>query len=1081
VILGVRSPGATAIRVHFEEFDVAVGDEVYLYGMSADSTVSGPYKEKGLYGDKEFWSGITEGDTAIIEWHSRKGAGSFLISEIGHLSVSVAQAPLSPEVLSCEIDASCSTNSEKDAVARIVYVQDSDGQHRVCTGTLLNDRYSDFRSFFLTANHCISSQTEARSIVGYWYYQTTACNSDVLRSDWTSTQGADLYAADATTDYAFLEGPPAPPGARFTGWDASPLAVNTSVYGLHHPDGYTPPSLPSYLRRADGFISSSSYPCSASGLASGYRITWTSGIAEPGSSGSGLWYVKSDAQSRLVGVLSCGPDPASCSTPYNTYSKFSDFYPTIQPFINPQNTLTVASSNPPGNGVAITVSPSDDNGASNGLTQFTRRYAPNASVTVTAPTTVTAYTFSKWQLDGVDFSSNNTAVVQMNNPHTMTAVYLVSPPQPPVATSATNVTSNSFTANWNSSTGATGYRLDVASNSSFTAYVSGYQDLNVGNVVSRNVTGLAGNTNYYYRVRAYNSGGTSNNSNIITQGTKPSNVFVTIQTSPSGRSVSVDGTTYVAPASFTWVAGQSHTIATTDPQSGPSGTQYVWNNWSDNGGISHSVTPTTDAIFTAKFTTQYRLTMNSGAGGTVTPASNWFDSGSTVQIDASVNKDFVFNAWAGAGSGGYTGTQNPVNIVMNAPITETASFTQVTGTTPFAIQNGAVMGFVANVNQSYVTAEGAGAKPLIANRPSLGAWEQFQVVDQGNGYVALRSMINGKYVCADNVGTSPLIANRDGAGTWEQFQLVGQGNVNFSLIARVNGRYVCADNNGGNSLIANRSSAGLWETFHLSSPTYATSLIPNNVTVLFQAAYSGQYVSADGAGSAPLVANRPQSGLWEQFRLETIDAANGIVALRAVVNGMYVTAESAGTSALIANRNTPGLWEQFQLLNVGGGNVALRSSVNGLYVSAGNGGDQLIANRYFAGATEQFSLLVSFRAVVNDAFVSAGDGGATPLIANQGSIGLSEQFQFVNSSPGYFSLKAKINGMYVCADNNGNDPLIANRPTAGLWEQFQWIVGGGGNVVLKAAVNGMYVCAERGGQSALIANRSSAGTWEQFH
>jgi phosphodiesterase/alkaline phosphatase D-like protein len=41
----------------------------------------------------------------------------------------------------------------------------------------------------------------------------------------------------------------------------------------------------------------------------------------------------------------------------------------------------------------------------------------------------------------------------------------------------------------------------------------------VGNVTSWNVTGLAANTSYYYRVRAFN-GNTSLNSNVIKAKTK---------------------------------------------------------------------------------------------------------------------------------------------------------------------------------------------------------------------------------------------------------------------------------------------------------------------------------------------------------------------------------------------------------------------------------------------------------------------------------------------------------------------------------------------------------------------------------
>jgi hypothetical protein len=90
--------------------------------------------------------------------------------------------------------------------------------------------------------------------------------------------------------------------------------------------------------------------------------------------------------------------------------------------------------------------------------------------------------------------------------------------------------------------GATGYRLDVATNNSFTNYVVGYQNLNVGNVLNRTVTGLSPSTTYYYRARAYNGNGTSNNSNVVSVTTLAPTGFPIVITSPATSIMSYSAT-----------------------------------------------------------------------------------------------------------------------------------------------------------------------------------------------------------------------------------------------------------------------------------------------------------------------------------------------------------------------------------------------------------------------------------------------------------------------------------------------------------------------------------------------------------
>jgi hypothetical protein len=156
----------------------------------------------------------------------------------------------------------------------------------------------------------------------------------------------------------------------------------------------------------------------------------------------------------------------------------------------------------------------------------------------------------------------------------------------------------------------------------------------------------------------------------------PPTTSVTIQTNPTGRSFTVDGTTYTTTQAFSWTPGSSHTIATTTPQSGGTGTQYVWSDWSDGGAMSHTITaPSAGTTYTANFTTQYYLTMVAGTGGTVTPASGWYNSAQSVQIQAYASGGYSFAGWVGSGPGSYSGAVNPAAAIMNGTVTETASFT----------------------------------------------------------------------------------------------------------------------------------------------------------------------------------------------------------------------------------------------------------------------------------------------------------------------------------------------------------------------------------------------------------------------
>ncbi|HLJ44419.1 MAG TPA: nidogen-like domain-containing protein [Bryobacteraceae bacterium] len=153
-----------------------------------------------------------------------------------------------------------------------------------------------------------------------------------------------------------------------------------------------------------------------------------------------------------------------------------------------------------------------------------------------------------------------------------------------------------------------------------------------------------------------------------------------VATIPPSLPVIIDGVNQSSPQTVTWTAGTSHTIAAGQP-SPSNGTQYVFSYWTDGGASSHTViAPSTPVNYTAVYGTEYYLTVTAGTGGSVSPASGYYNSGTTVQIAAVPAAGYAFTGWTGSGSGSYTGTANPAVLTTNSPIAETANFA------PFVVQ-----------------------------------------------------------------------------------------------------------------------------------------------------------------------------------------------------------------------------------------------------------------------------------------------------------------------------------------------------------------------------------------------------------
>lgn len=107
--------------------------------------------------------------------------------------------------------------------------------------------------------------------------------------------------------------------------------------------------------------------------------------------------------------------------------------------------------------------------------------------------------------------------------------------------------------------------------------------------------------------------------------------------------------------------------------------------------------------------------------------------------------------------------------------------------------------------------------PLVADRSTVAAWEEFQVIDAGGGFIALKSIGTNLFVSADlNRGTfAPLVADRPTIGGWEQFTWADLPGGEFTLKGRTTNKFVSADQNRGTfaPLVSDRAAANTWEHF----------------------------------------------------------------------------------------------------------------------------------------------------------------------------------------------------------------------------------------------------------------------------
>jgi hypothetical protein len=324
--IGIKSPGAVALRLHISR--VAVPPGTSIYATDGKSEVFGPYDPKVL--GNEFWTNTVRGPIAYLQVRlpATNAPADVAIDMVAHitsqtfaadlLGSDVAAAPFNehdcPE--RCLVNEACLSGSDQAkfervtrAVAKIAYAKGN--AHFICSGGLLRDKSNSGTPYFLTAAHCFNTEPSAHSMEAFWQFKRPDCSTRPTVHG--RTNGARFLNSSPQSDATFvvlLQQPPA--NSYFMPWTNAPVhtSTGTMLFRIHHPHGCS-----QYFARHAVFNPGNT-DCARRIRPFG-RYVYTStpfGCTQKGSSGSLLWNENFQVVGQLFGGCGATVDGAFAVT-----------------------------------------------------------------------------------------------------------------------------------------------------------------------------------------------------------------------------------------------------------------------------------------------------------------------------------------------------------------------------------------------------------------------------------------------------------------------------------------------------------------------------------------------------------------------------------------------------------------------------------------------------------------------------------------------------------------------------------------------------------------------------------------------
>jgi len=311
--LGIKCPDAYTINLTFDNYRLPPGATLFVYNIDKTHVI-GAFTDFNNREDSVFATTLVRGEEIVIEYYEPPRPafpGKLHLNRVTHgyrdalgYVKSFGQSGSCNNNVHCP-EAAAWQNQVRSACMLVV------GGSGFCSGSLVNNTSQDGTPYILTANHCYSNPA---TWVFWFNWESPTCPNPPNSPPYNSVSGATLKARYSDSDFCLVlmsSKPPSDYNVYYAGWNKKDSAASSGA-GIHHPSGD--------IKK----ISYSNTPYTSDTWAgtppdSHWRVNWSDGVTEPGSSGSPIF----DQYLHVVGQLHGGPSACTSSQEWDFYGKFA--------------------------------------------------------------------------------------------------------------------------------------------------------------------------------------------------------------------------------------------------------------------------------------------------------------------------------------------------------------------------------------------------------------------------------------------------------------------------------------------------------------------------------------------------------------------------------------------------------------------------------------------------------------------------------------------------------------------------------------------------------------------------------------